>query len=88
MKAVKAGATLLPAEDLKKLQKMHNDFTTAKISLGDLELQKVSILRNVDTIKAAFAEFEKGLVQQYGENAVINVQTGEITYKSTTNDSL
>jgi hypothetical protein len=71
----------LTKEELEKTQSMHNDFNKLKMQLGDIELQKQSVLKNVDILKGFFAEHEKELMNKYGEDAVINMQTGEVTKK-------
>lgn len=71
----------LSKEELTNLQELNNSFTQAKISLGDTELQKATILSGVQQIKNDFAKLEKELIKKYGENSVINLQTGEIAEK-------
>lgn len=85
MKAIKGGAKSagkqLTADELSKIQELNAEFTRAKIALGDIELEKQAVLTKIDMIKATFAENEKVLIDKYGENAVINIQTGEVTEK-------
>jgi hypothetical protein len=81
MQVVKNGGKSLTKEELELIQKMNADFTKAKIALGDLELEKHQLLNNIDHLKVAFAENEKVLIGKYGENAVINIKTGEVTEK-------
>jgi len=71
----------LTKEELERTQSMHNDFNKLKMQLGDVELQKQGILKQVDMLKNFFAEHEKELMTKYGEDAVINIQTGEVTKK-------
>jgi hypothetical protein len=71
----------LTSEELSKLQELNNSFTQSKISLGDLELQKESIIGKIKEIKSKFVELEKELIKKYGEESVINLQTGEVTEK-------
>jgi hypothetical protein len=71
----------LSKEELSKLQELNNAFTQAKISLGDAEIQKVEILTSIQVIKKEFANLEKELIKNYGEQSVINLQTGEVTDK-------
>lgn len=68
-------------EELEKIQGMTSDFNKAKAMLGDLELQKHNILQAIDAMRADFAINEKALIEKYGADAVINVQTGDITKK-------
>jgi hypothetical protein len=57
------------------------NYTKLKISLGELELQKQNLLGQAEMITNAFKENEKRLIEKYGANAVINMQTGEVTQK-------
>lgn len=68
-------------DELSVIQTMNADFNKAKVSLGDIEIEKHTILRAIDGLKAAFAEQEKTLIAKYGADAVINLQTGEVTKK-------
>lgn len=74
-------ATVVTQEELALIQKMQSEFTQAKITLGDIELQKHNVIRSIEMLKAEFSMNEKKLIEKYGENAIINVQTGAITYK-------
>jgi hypothetical protein len=71
----------LSKEELTNLQELNNSFTQAKISLGDTELQKATILSGIQKIKSDFAKLENELIKKYGEDSVINLQTGEVAEK-------
>lgn len=71
----------LTQEELELVQSLNTDFTKLKISLGNLELQKQSILSEVDKLKDKFVENEKELINKYGADSVINIQTGDVTTK-------
>ncbi len=73
--------TILTQEELAKIQEMNNEFTKAKLALGDLEMQKQNILKSIEALRADFAKHEIELIDKYGQDAVINVQTGEVTKK-------
>lgn len=72
---------VLTEQELKSIQEMNAEFNKAKISLGDNELQKQNILKHIETIREKFATNELELIQKYGHDAVINIQTGEVTKK-------
>jgi predicted nucleic acid-binding Zn-ribbon protein len=74
-------ATVLLKEELELLQSMSRDYTNAKNALGDLELKKHDILNDIDAIRKVSAENEKKLMSKYGNDAIINMQTGAITKK-------
>jgi hypothetical protein len=71
----------LTAEELDFIQKGTQEFTKIKINLGDLELKKQGLISQAEKIMEAFANNEKILIEKYGENAVINMQTGEVKQK-------
>ena len=74
-------ATVLLKEELELLQSMSKDYTKAKNTLGDLELRKHDILKDIDTIRGISEDNEKKLMNKYGADSVINIQTGAITKK-------
>jgi len=74
-------ATVVTKEELEKIQTMTSEFNRAKIALGDIELQKHGLLSHIDSMRTEFAENEKKLIEKYGVDAVINIQTGQITRK-------
>lgn len=76
-----ANANQLTEAELTKTQAMQNDFNKLKTHLADTELQKHSILRQIDLLRESFAEHEHHLISKYGKDAIINIQTGEVTRK-------
>lgn len=68
-------------EELEMIQNMNADFSKAKMGLGDLELQKQGLLKQIDDLRLSFARNEQMLIDKYGTDAVINIQTGEVTKK-------
>ena len=73
--------TYLQKEELEKIQSMNAEFTKMKIALGETELQKQTVINAINELKTSFAMQEKMLIEEYGADAVINVQTGEVTQK-------
>lgn len=74
-------ATVLLKEELELLQQMNKDYNNAKNALSDLELRKHDILNDIDAIRKVSAENEKKLINKYGADTIINIQTGEISKK-------
>jgi len=68
-------------EELNKIQEMNSDFSKVKMAIGDVELQKQGLIRHIDAMKSEFSQHEKMLIEKYGADSVINVQTGEVTKK-------
>ena len=77
----KTESQYLTNEELNFIKEGTAEFTKLKIALGDLEIRKGSILKDVESIIAAFTQNEKLLIEKYGENSVINTNTGEVTQK-------
>jgi len=75
------GNQTVTQEELGKIQELNAEFNKVKMAIADVELQKQTFIRIVDEIKAQFSEHERLLIEKYGENAIINIQTGEVTQK-------
>ena len=71
----------LTAEELDFIKKGSAEYTKIKIGLGELELQKQGLIKQANSIIEAFTNNEKVLIEKYGNDAVINMQTGEVTKK-------
>ena len=71
----------LTEEELTKVQEMTNEYNKLKLAIGDIELNKQSLFKLIDTLKEDFASHEKTLIEKYGADAVINIQTGQVTKK-------
>lgn len=69
----------LAKEELEKVQGLVNDFNSLKIQLGDTVITQQALLRKVEELKIAYAQEEAVLIEKYGQDSVINVQTGEVT---------
>ncbi len=72
----------LSKSELEKVHKLMSDFNQLKIQLGDTMITQHNLLSKVDELKVQYAEEERLLIDKYGSDAVINIQTGEVTDKS------
>jgi hypothetical protein len=68
----------LTNEELERIQGLVTSFNKLKISLGDTVIQQNKLMSEIDEMKIEYTKEEKKLIKKYGEDAVINVQTGEI----------
>lgn len=68
-------------EELTIIQELNSEFNKAKMAIGDVELQKQQIIQHIEQLKLQFTSHEKVLVEKYGVDSVINIQTGEVTQK-------
>lgn len=71
----------LSKEELKELQDLNTEFSKKKMQIGDIEVQKSLIISEINQIKLQFAQNEKKLIEKYGKDSVINLQTGEVQQK-------
>ena len=69
-------------KELKLLQELNSTFVQLKDKIADLELQKQMIFENVSEIKKQFKNLESELIEKYGDNSIINLETGIITEKT------
>ena len=73
--------TKLTDNEWSQLKELNSEFAKNKSAIGDLELQKRSIFERMDVIQNEFSKVEKKLMKKYGEDSVVNLQTGEVTKK-------
>jgi hypothetical protein len=71
----------LTQEELTKVQSLQAEFTKSKAAIGDLELQKQTLLKLIENLRGDFSVVEQDLIAKYGKDSVINIQTGEVTTK-------
>tara|TARA_R100000808_G_C2155481_1_gene168165 strand:+ start:2034 stop:2297 length:264 start_codon:yes stop_codon:yes gene_type:complete len=78
--------TKIEENELKSLQDLNAEFNKIKTQIGDVELQKHSLLKRVDTLREEFNVLEKSLAEKYGTDAVVNLETGEVSKKEETKE--
>jgi len=71
----------LSKEELETIQQMNAEYNRLRLNIADLEMQKHSVLMALDSLREKFSNHERLLIERYGEDAVINMKTGEITKK-------
>tara|TARA_B110000977_G_scaffold199432_1_gene286807 strand:- start:8800 stop:9042 length:243 start_codon:yes stop_codon:yes gene_type:complete len=65
--------------ELTRIQKLVSEFNQLKIQLGDTVITQNKLLTDVSNLKLEYATQEQVLIEKYGSDAIINIQTGEIT---------
>lgn len=68
----------LTEEELKELQASLKDFNKCKMQLGETVLQQQSLIQKMNTLRAQSNAQEGVLIEKYGKDSVINIETGEI----------
>ena len=69
----------LTEEELTLLQGLQAEFNTLKMNLGDTILQQKQLMEQVAEVKGKFQKEEITLMEKYGKNATINLETGDVT---------
>jgi len=73
-------------EELNDLQSLNTEFNKLKTQLGDVAIHKNNLLKRVEQIRNEFGDLEKKLMNTYGEDSIINLETGEIKQKENGQD--
>jgi hypothetical protein len=68
-------------DELAKVQSFVTEFNTLKMQIGDAALAQCNLVAQVDSLKEEYNKYELELMKKYGEDAILNVQTGAITRK-------
>lgn len=71
----------LSSDELTKLQALQTEYNLYKSQLGDTVLQQDSLLIKIKEVRDKFSNEEGPLMEKYGKNATINLETGEVTEK-------
>lgn len=65
-------------EELRDLEKKKKDLV---IKLGNIEVSRALLASEVESLNRKYRHFEDKISYEYGPNAVIDINTGEITLK-------
>lgn len=71
----------LNKEELEVIQSMNNQFMQMKMRIADIEMEKLDTVAQLEHMRQQFSSYEKGLIEKYGDDTIINVKTGEVTKK-------
>jgi len=69
----------LTQEELDILQDCITKYNNVKIRIADTFIAQDTLLKEIESLKAAYMVEETKLIKKYGDDTVINVQTGEIS---------
>jgi hypothetical protein len=56
-----------------------SEFNTLKMQLGDTYMNQQALLKKIEEVKLSYSKVEVSLMETYGKDAVINVETGEVS---------
>lgn len=74
-------SVFLTTEELDFIKNGTAEFNKIKMGIADAELNKQGLLDRAAKVIDAFSNNEQVLIQKYGADSVINMQTGEVTQK-------
>lgn len=69
----------LSEDELSKMNSLRSEYNNIKSKLGELDLMKDKLMKRANEIGIFFIDKEKHFAEKYGEKAVINFETGEVT---------
>jgi hypothetical protein len=69
----------LSEQELDSFRKLVSDFNDTKLKLGDTVMAQSSLMKELDELKKVYATEEALLIEKYGKDSVINIQTGEVS---------
>jgi len=70
----------LTEDQLKQVKELNGKFLATKVQIADAEINKNKSLKDLEVIQVEFADLEKQLIEEYGDNAVIDLATGNVTH--------
>jgi hypothetical protein len=71
----------LTSEELTSLQQLLSAFNKAKVMLADATIVQQEALEAVMATKVGFSTMENKLIEVYGKDVSVNIETGALTYK-------
>ena len=77
----------LSTEELSKLQALQTEYNQLKLQLGDTLLQQSLLMTKIEVVRDSFKNEETPLMEKYGKNATINLETGDVTEKPEESES-
>ena len=68
----------LTQEELKSIQDLNQRFMNTKVAIADAVVSQTAMVESLGKIQAEFKEVEAKMTEKYGENATIDLKTGEV----------
>lgn len=69
----------LTDSEKEQIQSLVTQFNGFKLQLGDTYLTQQTLLKKIDEVKVQYSMLEQQLAETYGKDAIINVETGEVS---------
>lgn len=71
----------LTKEELEKLQAFNSDRVDLKLEIAKHEVDKLSAYSRLSKLENAFAPVQNAMIEKYGTDSRIDIQTGIVTKK-------
>ncbi len=71
----------LSEEQLKNVQELQNQFSGTKLQLADLVYKQSLLIKKLDELKDQFTTLEQSLIEEFGQDSVIDLKTGIVKTK-------
>jgi chaperonin cofactor prefoldin len=71
--------TKLKEEQLNQIKSLKEAHTSLRFRLADIEIEKHVVINQIKDVAKEFKEIEKAIIEEYGKDATLNLQTGEIS---------
>tara|TARA_R100000231_G_C5310659_1_gene160331 strand:+ start:965 stop:1219 length:255 start_codon:yes stop_codon:yes gene_type:complete len=68
----------LTTEELQKVQALNQKFLQTKVKIADAEINKQKFITELDETQQEFSHLEQELIKVYGQDATIDLRTGEV----------
>jgi len=69
----------LDEKELEHIKTSQQDFNQAKMTLADLVINQSVVTDQIKSMREDFVDFESKLIEKYGKDSSINMETGEVT---------
>jgi hypothetical protein len=71
----------LEEQEFEKLKELNTASIHLKLAIADAEIRRHALLKESDSLRTLMLQQEQELVNKYGLESVINMETGEVTQK-------
>ncbi len=75
----------LEEQEFEKLKELNTASIHLKLAIADAEIRRHALLKESDSLRTLMLQQEQELVNKYGLESVINMETGEVTQKENKN---
>ena len=72
----------LTEQELGLIRSLVQEFNSLKMQLADTVMHQQALSKKIEEVRLSYVKMEESLIEVYGKDASINIDTGEITSKS------